>query len=84
MTARKARINCLALARVSYPGPQMGSGAAQEHLRRLDSIFAPDGFRAEIEAAPDGFRVLSLDGAYWFNIPTEQLPYVLRSWEDET
>lgn len=79
--ARMGRISVLGLAKVRYPGAQATSGAAQDYMRKLDTLFRPGGFLALIEQSPDGFRVMPLDESQVFNIPQNALVYVLRSWE---
>ena len=78
---KTARISCLELARVAFPGGRVTSGAGQAYLSRLDKVFKPDGFRAKIEPRPvTGFRVISLDESTVLNIDDSDLSQVVRSW----
>lgn len=76
--SRLSVISALELAKVSYPGARVTSGAARGYLARLDRAFGKDRYRAQIEESPGGFRVVSLDESTVCNIPAEALPRVER------
>lgn len=74
------RISVLELARVFYPDGRTTSGAGQDQMRKLDSIFQPVGFKALLykrDWTPD-VLITSLDESLSYNLTPAQAQKVIR------
>ncbi len=76
------RISTYELARLSYPNGLITSGAGQDSLRRLDRVFKPSGYKANLYRRnwTTELLITSLDESMSFNISQADARNVIRAY----